>query len=572
MSDTAQQVKEKLDIVEILRGYLKVTPAGKNFKAICPFHKEKTPSLMISPEKQSWYCFGCNQGGDLIKFVMQFENLEFYDALKILADKAGIDIRTSGTRDFRAHNNLYTLLTAAKDFFVKSLATDTETDAYIRSRGLKKETQEEFEIGVASTASDGLLKALVKAGFAMPDIERAGLVIKTDRGTYWDRFRARVMFPIYNHVGKVVGFTGRVLPGHENPNMGKYVNSPETPIFQKSKIIYGYHKTKNHIREANTAVLVEGQMDFLMAWQDGVKNVVATSGTALTKDHLSVLRRISDTLVVGYDGDTAGIAAAERAVDLASTLDFNTRVMLIEGVKDPADIVMAEPGKLSQLIKQSLPSMEYYFYKYLTSLKDHDIAQKKKGIRAVLSKIAVIDSAVERSHWIQELSSIVGVEGTALNEELSKIKGSTPIAAERAQVQAAVAASRRDLISQRILGIAMNFSSTIDLIKDAGRYFSPLFQPIYEAVSMGKNIDDQDIGDTALLVGLRSGMEIRTTDEVLIFAEMTELLRQLKLEYFKEKRQALAETVRNAELQGDESATQAALREFDLVTKEMQNT
>src|SRR3989344_711085 len=237
-SDTAQLIKEKLDIVDFLRNYLELKPAGKNFKARCPFHQEKTPSFMVSPERQTWHCFGtCGEGGDIIKFLMKYENLEFYDALKILAEKAGVELRSNGDRDFQSTNNLYRVMEEAKNFFKENLARADKVREYLKDRGLNQETIEEFEIGVAMDGSDLLTKHLIKKGFNIQDIEKAGLALKTERGTYWDRFRARIMFPIFNHVGKVVAFTGRVLPGNDHTNIGKYVNSPETPIFQKSKVL-----------------------------------------------------------------------------------------------------------------------------------------------------------------------------------------------------------------------------------------------------------------------------------------------------------------------------------------------
>ncbi|MEK7463427.1 MAG: CHC2 zinc finger domain-containing protein, partial [Patescibacteria group bacterium] len=249
MLDIASIVKEKIDVVDFLSKYLKLTPAGKNFRAVCPFHKEKTPSLMVSPDKQIWHCFGCGNGGDVIKFLMLYENLEFFDALKVLAEKAGMNLDVLGGRDFKTYDVIYKAMEAAKEFYRTNLYKSDEVKDYLKDRGLKGETVKEFELGVALDEPDAISKHLLKKGFSIADIEKAGLVFKTERGTYWDRFRGRLMFPLYNHVGKVVAFTGRLLPGRDDTKTGKYVNSPETPIFQKSKILYGFHKTKNDIRE-----------------------------------------------------------------------------------------------------------------------------------------------------------------------------------------------------------------------------------------------------------------------------------------------------------------------------------
>ncbi|KKS80180.1 MAG: primase protein [Candidatus Woesebacteria bacterium GW2011_GWC1_43_10b] len=301
-----EQIKDKLDLVEFLKGYVELKPAGKNQKANCPFHKEKTPSFMVSPERQMWRCFGCGEGGDIFKFVMRYENLEFYEALRVLAEKAGVDLKHGSSADQRQLNNLYELVAAAKDIFATHLKNSKEAIAYLKERNLTGQTAKEFELGFSPDQSDTVTMELVNKGFRMEDIVRAGLTIKTERGKYLDRFRGRIMFPIHNHFGKPVGFTGRVLPGADD-QFGKYVNTPETPLFNKSRVLYGFWKSKKLVREAKKALLVEGQMDFLQLWQNGITNVVATSGTALTGDHLRALGRVADEIVVAFDRDEAGL-------------------------------------------------------------------------------------------------------------------------------------------------------------------------------------------------------------------------------------------------------------------------
>ena len=573
MSDTAQLIKDKLDIVDFLKEYLKLSPAGKNYKALCPFHKEKTPSFMISPDRGVWHCFGCAAGGDIIKFLMLFENLEFYDALKILAEKAGIEMRTISNRDFHAHNNLYKVTEAAKDFFKKELIAAPAARQYLLDRGLKEETIQEFELGLAPASSDILMRHLIGLGFNVLDLEKAGLVSKNNRGVYWDWFRSRVMFPIHNHLGKVIGFTGRVLPGQENANVGKYVNSPETPIFQKSKILYGLYRAKNDIRQSGTAVLVEGQMDCLMAWQDGIKNVVATSGTALTQDHLAVLRRISDSLVIGFDSDEGGKAATERAIDLAGAMDFNTKVMLISGYKDPAELVQKEPGRLGDLVSGALPAMQYYFYKYINSLKDVQIFEKKKGIRAVLSKIAILGSAVERSCWLKELSGLTGIEEPVLTEEMAQVKISGFTSSERVDQEAVKeSVSRKDLICQRIIALSLNRKEFHDSVASHQEYFSPLYQNVSAKLLNSSQAlqENAEVDNLISLINLRSGFDSQNSDETKIAAEFQELLRQLKKLNFKERSQKLVEHIKNAEMNGDDDKMREYQKEHQSIHQEIQ--
>ena len=583
-SDAAQLIKEKLDVVDFLRQYIELKPAGKNFKARCPFHKEKTPSFMISPERQSWHCFGaCNEGGDVIKFLMKYENLEFYDALKILAEKAGVDLKVFGNRDLHAHNALYNITDAAKNFFKENLSKSQFVKDYLKERGLNAETIGEFEIGLAPGGSDLLTKHLLKLGYNILDIEKAGLTFKTERGTYWDRFRDRVMFPIYNHVGKAVAFTGRILPGKENENIGKYVNSPETPVFQKSKILYGFHRTKNDIREARLAVLVEGQMDFLMMWQDGIKNVAATSGTALTTDHLLVLRRLADELILSFDSDEAGQMAAERGIDLAAAHDFSVKLLIIddEKLKDPADAVKAKPGLMKKLAEQSKSAMDYYFHRHLNNLglpgQGKDIKAKKQSVRLVLGKIKNISSAIERSHWLNELSRRVGISEEALLEEMGNLKvNNLPV--ERAAALVAQPArpgqpedlSRRDIIFQRLFGVLIHMKSDLQKIKNYVQYIPEKYLPVYESAVDQSKKSPTDLSEMMGLVSMRFSLENGDLETEKLEKESQTLLRELKLEYLKERRQQIGELIKKLEYEGEEVKLCTALQEFSQISKELQ--
>src|SRR3989344_8513903 len=298
---------------------------------------------------------------------MKYENLEFYEVLKILAEKAGIELRQIAPAEQKQFNVLYEINEEAKEFFKKNLEGSVEAKKYLLDRGLKKETIEEFELGFSSNKWEELSLYLIKKGYSAFDIERAGLAYKNERGGLIDRFRGRIIFPIHNHFGKVIGFSGRILPRLETPEIGKYINSPETLIFNKSKILYGFYKSKNFIREIKTAVLVEGQMDFLACWQDGVKNIVAVSGTALTIDHLKVLKRQTDQLIFCFDNDEAGLKAAERSIDLANSQDFNVKILTLKEHKDPAEAIFKNPGIMAELLKEAKSAMEFYFERYLSN-------------------------------------------------------------------------------------------------------------------------------------------------------------------------------------------------------------
>ncbi len=590
-TSSIQEIKDRLDIADFIRSYITLLPAGKNFKAVCPFHKEKTPSFIVSPERQTWHCFGsCSEGGDIIKFLMKYENLEFYEALKVLAEKAGIELKKTNPLEHRQFGILYDINEVAKNFFASQLESESSAEAlkYLLERGLKKETIGEFELGFSNNDFDPLTRHLIKAGFAIQDIERAGLNFKNDRGSYIDRFRGRIIFPIYNHFGKVVAFTGRVLPKYERPEFGKYVNSPETLIFSKSKILYGFHKSKEYIRALKSAVLVEGQMDFLMAYQDGVKNVVASSGTALTESHLKSLSRIAEQLVFCFDSDEAGFNAAERAIDLAATNDFAAKILTLNGYKDPAEAVQKSPGKFSELVVGAKHAMEFYFSRYLA--ESEGIGGLKKNLRIILGKIKNLVSPIERSHWLKELSVLAKIEERVLAEEMGMLKtriGIDKKSDNRINIglnqfnndgQRETVLSRRDLIAQRLLSILSIKEDFKEQINEYSDYLPVDYLMILKSMAGGTdsadNFEKERIDNLSGMIDLRSAFESKfdgdeEEKEEKMKKEFCDLICQLKLEYLKEKRQGVSNLIKEAETKGDSEGVGKLMEEFVQINKAM---
>lgn len=569
MTDDVQIIKDKLNIVEYIKPLVMLMPAGKNLRGLCPFHKEKTPSFMVSPDRQIWHCFGgCNEGGDIFSFVMKYENIEFYEALRLLAEKAGIELSRSGGADYHKYHILYDINIAAIAFFADTLAHDPAVQQYVRERGLSPETVAEFGIGLAPAGSDALLRHLTQKGFAIEHIERAGLIFRTERGTYWDRFRNRLMFPLHNALGKPVGFTGRILPTAETHAsisgivQAKYVNSPETPIFQKSKFLYGFHKSKQHIRDQKSAILVEGQMDFLMSWQDGVKNVAATSGTALTTDHLSLLRRVTDELVLSFDNDPAGQMAIERSIDLAAASDFSVKVLVIPGGKDPADVVRSQPGLMAQLVYQTEPAMHFYFRRYPV-LGVADMRQKKNNVRAILTKAKAMASPVERATWVKELAAMTGVDERVLLEEMQLLSVASTTDRMVAPQSKTVADTipRKDRIAQRLLAIAYHeptFAKSILSVKD---FFPAAYHGALQYFTEPTKLNDSDKKYIDLISLLPIGNKV----------EFAELVRQLKIEFYKHRQHALGLVISRAERASDQVTVEKIKKEFDKITQERHN-
>jgi len=561
---TTELIKEKLDVVDFIRGYLNLQPAGKNFKACCPFHKEKTPSFMVSPERQSWHCFGCGAHGDVFGFLMQHENLEFGEALRVLAEKTGVELRRLNPGEYKIAGLLYEINSVAMDFFKKSLQGFARGKKYLEERGLTQNTIEEFDIGWAPAEAEALSLHFLNSNYKPEDIIRAGLAVKTDRGMLLDRFRGRIMFPIHNHLGKVVGFTGRILPQYEGEGIGKYINSPESPIFNKSKLLYGFFKSKNVIKETGAAFLVEGQMDFLMSWQAGVRNAVASSGTALTSDHLHLLRRVCDELILSFDSDDAGSTAMERAIDLAESSDFNVKVVVLDDVKDPAEAVQKDPKILSEGIAHARPAMQFYFDKYLpkSGLLDYSRREELRALRVVLGKLKVIASPVARNSWLNELSRRTGVAEKVLTEEMERIEvrkevsGTANEGGENSNQDFHIKKySRRELIGERLLGMAVarnNFS----ILEDFKEYLADFHKRSFEILKKGdRRSDDMDLDEIINLIILGS--------KDLKDEEAEQLKRELMKEFIKERKNVLTAMVKRAEQEGDEAGLASALEELN---------
>src|SRR3989338_1160057 len=296
MTTSVEQIKEKLDIAELVGSYVKLQKAGVNFKALCPFHTEKTPSFYVTPSRQIWHCFGCSAGGDIFRFVMNIEGVEFPEALRILAEKAGVVLERQDPKLRSERTRLLDLLEAAASYYEKNLLERSDVGSYLKERGMTGETAKSFRLGYSFNSWDGVVNHLKQKGFKPEEIERAGLAIKSEKETgHYDRFRSRIMFPLFDGAGRIVGFSGRIFEKdlsaeNKEAEPAKYINTPQTALYDKSCLLYGFDKAKTEIRKKNSAIVLEGQMDLIMSHQSGVLNAVAVSGTALTPRHFINLK------------------------------------------------------------------------------------------------------------------------------------------------------------------------------------------------------------------------------------------------------------------------------------------
>ena len=426
MSDfPSEEIKSRLDIHDVLSGYIRLSKQGASYRALCPFHNEKTASFYVSIPKQIWHCFGCGEGGDIFTFVMKMEGVEFVEALRILAKKAGVTLKSQDPKLANERTALQDLCAQATRFFRNNIESTAgeEAMAYLKQRGLKDETIEEFQIGYAAAAWDSLYSYLAMKGYKADMMEKAGLVLLSEKsGTkkYYDRFRDRIMFPIWDVNGTVVAFTGRYIKPRENE--GKYVNSPQTLLYNKSAILYGLDKAKTEIRKADSVVLMEGQMDVIMAHQDGVKNAVAVSGTAFTPLQLRLVKRYTPNITLLFDADAAGDSATQKSIALAQQSGFNLLVARLPDGKDSADFVVAHTGELAGHIAKAVSIMDYYFSSTFGKYDAKDVEGKKEIGRVLLSQIKKIPNQIEAHHWLEQLSTKLGTSMAYLETEMRTMK------------------------------------------------------------------------------------------------------------------------------------------------------
>ncbi len=442
---TVDEIKERLDIVEIVSAYVPLKKTGRNFKGLCPFHSEKTPSFVVFPDSQNWHCFGaCGTGGDIFTFIQKRENVDFSEALRILARKAGVELKPRTERESaeaQRRDKLREIAEATARYFHSLLLDKDESQAeiaraYLDKRGLNEETIRKFQLGFALDSWRALSDQLMGRGYQRDDLLAAGLIVERDDGRYYDRFRGRLIIPIRDERGRVIGFGGRTLDPEGVP---KYLNSPQTLLFDKSRTLYGLDMAKGAIRAAGYAVIVEGYMDVLQAHQHGIANVVAQMGTALTEAQLKQLSRFTRSFVLALDPDAAGDQATLRGLALAretlarrtvpvptarghmryeSQLDAQLRIMALPQGQDPDDVIRTDVGLWQRLVDRAEPVVDYYFRVVTHKLNLNSAQGKAEAVRQLAPIIREIGDSVERTHYTQKLARLVRMSEKALTPKI----------------------------------------------------------------------------------------------------------------------------------------------------------
>lgn len=609
MENQVDEIKSRLDIIDVMSGYIRLIQAGANFKALCPFHNEKTPSLMISREKQIWKCFGCGKGGDMFTFIMEIEGVEFKEALRILAGKAGVILKYQDIKIASKRNKILDCLESASRFFHQALLHPRIGEIarkYVNQREIKEETLEEFRLGYAPDSWDMLYKALRKKGFYEKEIEAAGLIIKRDQSSgYYDRFRNRLMFPIKDINENVIGFSGRILSPDEKS--AKYINSPQTAVFDKSRIMYALDKAKSEIRKNDLAIVVEGQMDLISSHQAGVKNVIATSGTALTNEHIKIIKRYTNNLALSFDNDEAGKNAAKKAAILALQSEMNTKIIVISNGKDPDECIKNNVEIWRKAIKDALPFMEYSFKETISKLDITNAQDKKLAAKILLPLIANISDKVEQNHYIQKLANYLNLQEAILREVLaSRIKKEIYTRETSFKKNEKLPSLKKDKsleIAERIIAFSLIYPQNLEYLKS---YLPPDFihsenlknlykiiliyyTKLREKVSQLEDIKF-DIGlfnkfnesqnlkryiDEICLKAEKEIAEARENNEIIssikIEIEIKEGVSNLGKEHYKEKIRELQIKIQKAEEEKDNEALKYLIKEADEMVKKIKN-
>jgi DNA primase len=573
--DAVAEIKARLSIVDYLAGRLELRRAGRNYKACCPFHQEKTPSFIISPERQFAWCYGCQNGGDIFKLVQLLEGVDFREALEILADKAGVELpkAPSGVQKEK-RQRLLEINAAAAEFFIRQLAESTKAKEYLQQRGLAAETVKFWQIGYAPEGYDALHKYLAEAGYDARDIAESGVAGLRELGgtQLYDRFRDRVTFPICDAQGRVVAFTARIL-GEGEP---KYLNSPESPIFSKGSLLFGLDKARETIRKEGV-VVVEGQLDVISCHQAGYTQVVASSGTALTETHLRMLRKLTDALTLAPDADRAGREAALRVLPLCLQLDFTVRIAdLSAHGKDADDCIRKDPALFGECLAAALTPLDYLLRVVHAEADLTNSSVKKKVVREILQVLRHISSAVEQEEVLRDFARRIGVSETALRSELAALPAGMSSATQAADTAAAEVptASRGPSRAEVLLGLALEHSALArEVLADYLPAESPT-QSIWQALQTAEY-------DTAAALAelpeeereIAERLQLWVSDKYSDFSEsvLRKELAKLRAEVEKGSREEtkhdLLVRLAAAEEAGDTAAAEALMQEYQKLLK-----
>lgn len=562
MSDI-DDIKNHLDIVDFIGKRVALKKAGRNFKGLCPFHSEKTPSFMVSPDRQAFHCFGCGKGGSIFDFVMEYDHVDFREALEDLADLAGIKLTkyVPATPQETYKEKLLEIHHVASEYYRYLLTSHTvgeKAREYIKNRGVSEKTQKTFGIGYSANSWDGVTNYLKKKGYDLQILEDSGLVIPSQRGGY-DRFRGRLMFPLRDHRGQTVGFSGRLLDPEVKE--AKYINSPETQIYKKGKMLFALDIAKGSIQKEQTALLMEGEFDVISSFQEGIGNAVAIKGSALTEDQVLLLKRFASKIIFALDSDIAGDAASRRGIEIAEKAGLEIHVTLMPMGKDPDEVARKEPQALKKAIKDAVSIYDYYLSSALKRIDIQTAYGKKHLSDELLPILSTVENPIIQAHYVKRLADLLSIPEQAIVDMMRKVKRKVIVQTSLPQA-ITEPISQEDRLDMYVLALLLQgeppvllkqiilddilpaFHSQIvrDVVSDVAQHvqesdFSLSTYIAHVPQEWGNILDTAmtwDIGDTA-----------ENTEQYTL--EWRSVVRELKKRYLRERIQKVTDSLRNAE-------------------------
>ncbi|HEX8965242.1 MAG TPA: DNA primase [Patescibacteria group bacterium] len=483
--DQVSLVREKIDLVNLIATYVPLKKLGNNFKANCPFHNEKTPSFVVSPERQIWHCFGCSKGGDCFSFLMEYEHIEFPEALRILAEKAGIALEQTGYDSSISSKKeiIYKINAIAMEFYHYLLtkhAVGKRALAYVESRKIKPQTIETYMLGFAPTSGNALTQYLLqKKKYNAEDLFEAGLVTKR-MGRIADFFVDRLMFPLYDHRGNVIGFSGRIL--HTNDQVAKYINTRETLVYHKGSVFFGLNSSKDAIKKTEQAIVMEGELDVIAAFQEGITNTVAIKGTALTEDQVNLISRFAKKITLCFDGDNAGQEAMKRSIPIIEKKGLQTTVIVIPNGKDPDESIKTDVIAFKNAVKKDLPVYDVILDRAIKKYPSQTAEGKKKIGDEVLPFLVTITNEIVKEHYLRLLAKSIDTSYDVLIKEIDKIH-KKEIVKQDIVITNKEKKPREEILEEYLLALLIQFSSPALLLPQLTQF---LDQYIWGTPAYGK--------------------------------------------------------------------------------------
>lgn len=578
--DDLDLIKSKINIIDLIQEYVPLKKLGRNFKGLCPFHNEKTPSFVVSPERQIWHCFGCQLGGDIFGFLMKIENIEFPEALRILAKRAGVTLQSyKPTGDSQLKERLYEINHLAAEFYHYILLNrDFSKPAleYLKKREVTKSTLELFKIGYAPPMWRSVSEYLVnKKGYKQQELEQAGLSIHS--GNYYDRFRGRIIFPLRDHRGNVIGFSGRLLDA--DAKEAKYVNSPETLIYSKSNHLFGIDLAKDHLKKENKAILVEGEFDMISSYQAGVKNIVAIKGSALTEGHITLLKRFTQNLIFSLDSDFAGNAAAKRGIELADAAGMNMRVVKLAYGKDPDECLKKDPALWRQSLKNAVPIYDYLIDGAVEKFDKKSPEGKRNIAEEVLPLLSKVTNEIVKSHYVKKLAQILEVTESSVLSQMGKVKIREEVSRFKPVLPASPSPairSREEKLEELLLASLLQADNPAPVFAKIKDYLSPddLKTPLLNKIfrHLAASLDGNENPSSASLINSLPAELLSAVDRLFLIdlqdsskgdKTLEKIASQIAVSNLKEKMQQALEKI--STLDGESAEAMDLNREFSLL-------